>query len=156
MNTEPTEKFEPWINTWYTFNLNPSDKYQMTGSKNWEERVKKIKNRLYEELLCWDQFKIKYWLQMEFSIPDDSTRFPRLHFHGIIQFRHRKSVNCFYLQEWLKLQTWSHICIRPIEDWEKWGIYCRKDTRFGLPHVTNTKEVNPFLKEETSSEAEEE
>ncbi len=114
----------------YAVTITPCDKYQFAGRV---DRFNRFRNCWYEEFLT---LKCKYEMFIEISEPLDQkmlmkgTLGPRLHIHGIIQFKTKRELGEFLLStvyRWLRM---ANVYIHSISESEVWDSYYQKQTLF--------------------------
>ncbi len=116
------------VNTWYSFTLNPSDKFQFYGKM---DRLKRFRNFFYELFLS---IKFTYEVFIEISEPRgmqrDTYKGPRLHMHGKVRFETSKQLGTFLLIDFYKFTRVALVDIDTISDPLVWYQYCTKQRLF--------------------------
>lgn len=118
----------------YCMTINPSDGWQFYENKN---RVDKVRSSLYDLLMDFKNVNITLYSEISepgikgMSINSVANRYPRVHFHGTIEFKDVKAVR-FMLEHGLyKLNQYHvNICKYKIVDGKPdikgWDTYCKK------------------------------
>lgn len=119
---DPPENFFI-LNTWYSFTLNPIDKYQYFGK---EDRFIRFCNFCYENLFILHCYELHVEVSEPRGFHVQGYSGPRLHLHGKLKFRSKKELAKFLLTGYYKLLRWSSVDIDTIGDMEKWDAYCIK------------------------------
>lgn len=111
------------INKWYSFTLNPQDKYQFFGN---EYRFKRFRNIIYELFLV----KYHYGFIIEISEPRNQIPYqykgPRLHIHGTIRFPTRATLERFLIIKMSQISKIGTMEIDTIGNIETWLDYIHK------------------------------
>ncbi len=128
MNTEKKANYK--LRTPYAVTITPCDKYQYGGRV---DRYERFRNHWYEEFLT---LKFKYEMFIEISEPLNQkmlmkgTLGPRLHIHGVIQFKTNRELGEFLLNtvyRWLRM---ANVYIHTISESDVWHSYYSKQTLF--------------------------
>jgi len=126
----------------YAITLSPDDKHQYNCDPG---RMHKFRVHVNEEMLSLPGDGIDYVLHTELSEPCKSydkgmDKWPRLHCHGIINFRNYDSVKNFLLNHFYRLSKVNNIYIKPIKDMDKWHAYCTKQHLImKTPRISNVE-----------------
>lgn len=129
----------------YTFNVNPDDSMQcLTAPKdnvtdpNRLDRFTKKYKKIYDELFV--NTNICVYLQVEISEPRvmNKGQFPRLHFHGWIDFPDYDDILYFLMNILPVLTRCNQIEIDTFDNAIMRDMYCHKAIgKFNLPHYCN-------------------
>ncbi len=140
MNTNKKEVGETdWCfstNTTYEFTINLNDAYQVKGS-SLATRYKNARKTLRELLM--ENKGLRYKLLPEVTMPQFGDKYkntyPRIHFHGILQFSTKESIIHWLLEDAIlcaKIGRYQFNIYRP----DHWPTYCEKH-RTLFKHITN-------------------
>lgn len=146
------------LETVYTFNVSPSDKYQYEKAPQSTTEQKGEHNRLQSFTKYWTKFfqeftisEIQFHLQTELSEPvfDGSGRqVSRLHYHGYIKFPNVSSLRWFLLYGTVLLDKVCRYTIGSIEDPLVWYNYISKQSFLKLPMLTQFGGIKEFYEDE--------
>lgn len=126
----------------YSFTFNPKDKYQWYQEPkelvSEEIRLEKFKNKLSVAMKFLQDNQIKYFCNIECTVPFQGVELrPRLHLHGIIQFKDVKAKRWFLLYGIPYITMIGQMEIDTIDDLDYWSKYCNKQQYMELGYLTN-------------------
>lgn len=129
----------------YAITIQPDDKVQFYGEDQRLHEFYEYYRHKLERLMC-DVNDFNYWFQIEYSEPHGSVTGmgPRLHLHGIIYLKSRKSV-----WRWLSLimpdmLQHARLEISNLNDKKAWLNYCKKQAYY-IPTPNNLSNYQPGL-----------
>lgn len=120
------------VDHWYSITVCPNDGRQYIRK---QDRMQRCKSYMYEQMLPLAKHHIDYKLWMDISEPRkvmEKALGPRIHWHGVIKFRHRRGILYWLLYGMNNIALESIIEIDSIDDMPYWLEYCQK-------YVTITK-----------------
>ncbi len=124
------EKVNFKVNTPYAITISPNDKCQFIGRP---ERLQRFRHFWYEMFL---KQGFKYEIFIEISEPLNQSQLkqgslgPRLHLHGVIEFRTTKEIGQFLLYTIYKYLRVGNVYIHTISDPDVWQGYYNKQKLF--------------------------
>ncbi len=113
----------------YEITINPSDKYQFFGKpRRYELFLTMMDTFLKQSLDCWN---IQYKLCVELSTPHINISMKtgnqsRLHFHGYVKFKTKRSKSCFHLHSVYKISRFGLLTFNNYRP-DYWPEYMIKD-----------------------------
>ncbi len=135
MNTEKKVNYQ--LHVPYAVTITPCDKFQYAGRV---DRLNRFRNCWYEEFLT---INFKYEMFIEISEPLNQkmlmkgTLGPRLHLHGVVQFKCKRELGEFLLNtvyRWLRM---GNVYIHTISESDVWHSYYDKQHVFKRNRLSN-------------------
>lgn len=133
LETPPQEskKLTPKANmlkegTVYSFTLNPDTtrQYCHTRDDSHRDRIRKVL-KYFSKL--FQRCNWEYVLYPEISTPSDSTKLPRIHFHGFVCFRDLSQIIAWYSYISVDLEKCAYYNIDTWDKSEVYTLYAKKN-----------------------------
>lgn len=108
----------------YAITIAPTDQWQYFGQL---KRIKLFSDKFYEQFFMFQSDDIDYYFNIELSEPRcKSVNGPRLHLHGVIQFKTNKGIRDFLISQYYSLTRYGMVDIDSIDDIKFWNKYIHK------------------------------
>jgi len=136
--TEPELFYKPGL---YAITINPSDRHQYFMKV---ARMQLFRNYIHEQMVGLTNHGIGYDVRIELSEPRNSSKSssgPRLHVHGVLEFKDDKAIKYFLLYGFYMLSRESHLDMDSIDDLTKWKTYCLKQQKILREKPIQSEEI---------------